>query len=89
MHRIGVIGPPESIERILDVANEYEHEIKFIPFPYQEAREAKNIVTEHQHQVNGWFFSGPMPYTMAKRVLGSIAEIVLSTWAFGISNTVR
>lgn len=78
MHRIGVIGPPESIERILDVANEYEHEIKFIPFPYQESREAKNIVTEHQHQVNGWFFSGPVPYIMAKDVLGSNANYVYS-----------
>ncbi|MDM5333111.1 hypothetical protein QUF56_07725 [Ureibacillus composti] len=68
MHRIGVIGPPASIERILEVANEFEHEIKFIPFPYQESKEAKDIVKKHHHQVDGWFFSGPIPYQVALTV---------------------
>ncbi|MEW9674334.1 hypothetical protein [Ammoniphilus sp. 3BR4] len=78
MHRIGVVGPPESIDRILEVANEFEHEIKFISFPYEESREAKTIVEEHHHEVNGWFFSGPIPYNMAKKVLGPNADYVYS-----------
>ena len=69
MHKIGVVGPPASIDRILEVANEYQHEIKFIPFPYQESQEAKKIVQEHLHQVDGWFFSGPVPYHLAQKEL--------------------
>lgn len=78
MYRIGVIGPPQSIDRILEVANEFEHEIEFISFPYDESREAKNLVKEHNNQVNGWFFSGPIPYMMAKNELGSNADFVYS-----------
>lgn len=69
MHKIGVVGPPVSIERILEVATEYEHELTFIPFPYKESTEAKKIVQEHHHQVDGWFFSGPVPFQMAKDAL--------------------
>lgn len=78
MHRIGVIGPPPSIDRILEVANEFEHEIEFIPFPYEEARDAKQIVTEHNNRVQGWFFSGPIPYMMAKSVLDAHVDYVYS-----------
>lgn len=71
MHRIGVIGPPTSLDRILEVANEFEHEIKFIPFPYEDAKEAKSIVQEHHQRVDGWFFSGPVPYQVALRAENS------------------
>ncbi|MGG7619016.1 hypothetical protein [Bacillus coreaensis] len=78
MRRIGVIGPPPSIDRIFEVANEFEHDIEFIPFPYEEARDAKRIVMENNQKVNGWFFSGPIPYVMAKNVLDSSIDYVYS-----------
>lgn len=80
MHKVGVVGPQPSIERILDVANEFEHEIEFIPFPYEDAREVREIVKQHQAQVNGWFFSGPIPYMMAKKILGADANYVYAPY---------
>lgn len=53
MHKIGVVGPLASIDRILEMDNEYQHEITFMPFPYQESQEARKIVQEHRHQVDG------------------------------------
>ncbi|MGE6258054.1 hypothetical protein ACQKCU_09115 [Heyndrickxia sporothermodurans] len=75
MNRIGVVGPIQSIERILEVANEFEHELTFITFPYDDVGEVKEIVTNHQAEVDGWFFSGPIPYTLAKNILDKNADI--------------
>ncbi|MDT7989148.1 hypothetical protein REO35_15775, partial [Clostridium perfringens] len=76
MYKIGVVGPPPSVERILAVANEFEHEIEFVPFTYDDAREVSRIVQEHNPEFNGWFFSGPIPFTIAKNVLSPDANIV-------------
>jgi hypothetical protein len=76
MYKIGVVGPHPSVERILEVASEFEHEIEFIPFSYIDAREASDIVKKHNQQVDGWFFSGPIPYTIASKVLDPGSNIV-------------
>ncbi|GAA4714589.1 hypothetical protein [Brevibacillus fulvus] len=76
MYRIGVVGPPPSVERILDVANEFEHEIEFVSFVYEDAKEVSRIVEQHQADFDGWFFSGPIPHMFAKKVLRSDANIV-------------
>lgn len=76
MYKIGVVGPPPSVERILAVANEFEHEIEFVPFTYEDAKEVSKIVQEHNPEFDGWFFSGPIPYTIARNVLSPEANIV-------------
>ncbi|EJL27682.1 hypothetical protein [Brevibacillus sp. BC25] len=76
MYRIGVVGPRPSVERILAVANEFEHEIEFVPFRYEDVRDVSKIVLEHHPELNGWFFSGPIPFTIAKNVLSPDANIV-------------
>jgi len=76
MYKIGVVGPPPSVERILEVAGEFEHEIEFVPIPYEDAKSVSGIVAERNWEFNGWFFSGPIPYTIAKNVLSPEANIV-------------
>jgi hypothetical protein len=76
MYRIGVLGPSPSVERILAVANEFEHEIEFVPISYEDAKEVSRIVQERNPEFNGWFFSGPIPFTIAKNVLSPEANIV-------------
>lgn len=76
MYRIGVVGPAPSVERILAVANEFEHEIEFVPITYEDAKEVSEIVRERNHDFNGWFFSGPIPFTIAKNVLSPEANMV-------------
>ncbi len=60
MYHIGVVGPGQSVERILDVAREFEKELRFHPFTYKKAVETKEIVMEHKDQVDAWLFSGPI-----------------------------
>ncbi|CAH0297141.1 hypothetical protein SRABI96_04466 [Peribacillus sp. Bi96] len=74
LYKIGVVGPLASLKKIRDVTNEFEHEIDFIDFPYEDAREVTDIIKNHQSTVNGWFFSGPVPYRIAKGMLDSEAN---------------
>jgi len=76
MYKIGVVGPPPSVERILAVANEFEHGIEFVPITYDDAKEVSSIVSERNREFNGWFFSGPIPFTIAKNALSPDANIV-------------
>ncbi|MCC5463940.1 hypothetical protein [Pelosinus baikalensis] len=69
MHRIGVIGPERTVERILEVAADVSHEVEFIPFPYDDEMEIQRILQEHRSQVKGWLFSGPVPYIIAQEYI--------------------
>ncbi|HML33168.1 hypothetical protein [Sporomusa sphaeroides] len=65
MHRIGVVGPDRSVERILRVAEEFEREIECIPFAYDDEAEIQSILENNRAKVKGWLFSGPVPYIIA------------------------
>ncbi|KKK39809.1 hypothetical protein WQ57_00475 [Mesobacillus campisalis] len=70
MYHVGVVGPEPSVARILDVAKDFEKEMTFHPFTYKQAIETKEIVLTHQKEVDAWLFSGPIPFVIAKSVLG-------------------
>ncbi|MFK2827052.1 hypothetical protein QYG89_15475 [Bacillus sp. B190/17] len=76
MYRIGVVGPSLSVKRILELANEIEQEMEFIPYSYTETKEVEKIVLEHDHQVDFWLFSGYIPYRVAKKTLSSDENLV-------------
>ncbi|WP_077328651.1 hypothetical protein [Virgibacillus siamensis] len=61
---IGVIGPRESVGRILKVADDFP-EIEFKPFIYQEVSEIKSILKQNRLLVDQWLFSGIMNYSLA------------------------
>ncbi len=69
MHRIGVVGPDRTVERILKVAEEFNHEIQFIPFAYEDEKEIQTILQQNRDKVKGWLFSGPVPYIIAEKYL--------------------
>ncbi|MCZ8515436.1 hypothetical protein O9H85_24120 [Paenibacillus filicis] len=71
MYKIGLVGLKASIEQILDLSDEYKHELEFILFPYVQTEEVENIVIEHHPHVHAWLFSGPLPYEIAKKTLGT------------------
>lgn len=75
MLQIAVVGPVTSVERILSVASKMKLELEFTPFLYTEIGDAVHIVKANQHKFNGWLFSGPAPYMMARDELrpGAIA----------------
>jgi hypothetical protein len=76
MYKVGVIGSPAGVERVLEVAVEYTDEMEFYPFPYNEPKEIKDTVHEHDSFVDAWLFSGPAPYMISQKELQSSKDIV-------------
>ncbi|UUZ80255.1 hypothetical protein LJK88_35805 [Paenibacillus sp. P26] len=76
LYRFGVIGPAPSVAKIMEVAHEEPSDIQFIPFIYTHPLETESIIREHRHEVNGWLFSGPIPYSYAGPLLGPEANAV-------------
>lgn len=62
--RLGVVGPLDSIEIVLEAINGFD-EIMVLPFPYEEMEEVLEIVPENKMFVDQWFFSGQAPYSLA------------------------
>ena len=71
MYKIGLVGLKTSIELILDMAEEYKHELEFISYSYVKTEEVEKIVKEHTSHVDAWLFSGPLPYEIAKKYIGT------------------
>ncbi|MCP1122661.1 hypothetical protein NKR74_04775 [Bacillus sp. 3103sda1] len=71
MYKIGLVGLKTSIEQILDMAEEYKHELEFISYSYVKTEEVEKIVKEHTSHVDAWLFSGPLPYEIAKKYIGT------------------
>ncbi len=76
LHRVGIVGPLQSVERILAVAKEYQREMQFIPYPYQNTEETEKIVLEHDAEVDVWLFSGQIPFMIAKKALGTAENLI-------------
>jgi hypothetical protein len=76
MYKIGVVGPKTSVERMISMAEGFGEEVEFIPFPYAEFQETRQIVSQHDHEVNVWLFTGKLPYMIAKKVLDSDEHMI-------------
>ncbi|UOQ43265.1 hypothetical protein MUN89_15200 [Halobacillus salinarum] len=61
---IGVIGPEDSVKRIMYVAEEFK-DIQFIPYVYEDLEEIRSILLDHRTEVDQWFFSGVLNYSFA------------------------
>lgn len=66
VHSIGIIGPTESVKRILEVAQDFEGGIDFFPFPFEDESRIVPILQENMGRVKGWLFSGPVTYIIAQ-----------------------
>lgn len=62
--RIGVIGPADSVQRIMYVAQEFS-DVEFVPFVYDELTEVDGILEKHSDDVDQWLFSGILNFTYA------------------------
>ncbi|MFJ5765797.1 hypothetical protein ACIP9C_10550 [Lysinibacillus sp. NPDC093210] len=81
MYKIGVVGPIKSVEKIIEMAQEIEQDMEFIPYIYGVATETKHIVETHNQDVDFWLFSGYIPYTIANQTSISkdkLAHIIFS-----------
>lgn len=71
MPKIGVVGPSSSVTRILNVAENMNLKISFVPFDYSETHEAIDIIKNNLHSMDGWLFSGPAPRMLTEDLLVS------------------
>lgn len=66
LHSIGIIGPTQSVKRILEVAQGFEQCIDFFAFPFEYENEIIPILHENMGKVKGWLFTGPATYAIAQ-----------------------
>lgn len=68
MFKVAIIGPRESVERILSVSNDTcLAKLVFTPLIYESAIETGTIITSHYDDYDYFLFSGPIPYELAMR----------------------
>lgn len=71
MYKVGLIGLKTSIDQILGMVEEYKHELEFTSYSYDQIEEIEGIVNEYTPHVHAWLFSGPLPYEIAKKYIGT------------------
>jgi DNA-binding MarR family transcriptional regulator len=64
--RVGVVGPKDSVQMICHVGKEFQDQLILVPFVYQDAEEARDIVRFAEGTIDVWLFSGQVPYAIAK-----------------------
>ncbi|ANF95326.1 hypothetical protein [Paenibacillus bovis] len=69
-YRLGVIGPQPSVDRILEITRNMIEDAQFIPLVYNHPQEIPGILEQHRPGLKGWFFSGPIPMSIARPYLG-------------------
>lgn len=71
---IGLVGPNDTVRHILSVAKPYKDQIEIHTFIYRDFHEVKDIINQHQN-IPIWFFSGQVPYTVAKEIKPDINAV--------------
>ncbi|BAQ08574.1 hypothetical protein OXB_0102 [Bacillus sp. OxB-1] len=70
MYKVAVVGPDQSVNRILTLAKEIEKELEFVPYIYHQTAEVKDFVVNPKTPVDFWLFSGYIPYQIAVNTVG-------------------
>src|SRR5690625_4581745 len=63
--RLGIVGPHDSVERMIEVAEGFKEKLILYPFTYTDATETESIVKNNHENIDIWLFSGQAPYTIA------------------------
>jgi hypothetical protein len=66
--RVGVIGPKDVVDTVLDLAAEFPS-LQFIPVCYQREEETECLAEELHERVDLIVFTGPVPYYLASHNL--------------------
>ncbi|WP_339145533.1 MULTISPECIES: hypothetical protein [unclassified Sutcliffiella] len=83
--KIGIVGPTDSIERIMHVGKEFEG-VDMLSFSYTALEEIDQIILSNKGAVDQWMFSGQVPfsYAMSKELIekneGGYAELYGSSF---------
>ncbi len=64
--KVGVLGPKDTVELILDVAKSDTNDLSFFPFTYTKHTDISEVIAKNRSMIDVWIFSGIAPYTIAK-----------------------
>jgi len=62
--RIGIVGPSDSVQQIMSVAQEFES-VEFTPFIYEDVYQVEHLILNNNKPIDQWFFSGILNYNYA------------------------
>jgi hypothetical protein len=62
--RIGIVGPADSVQQIMSVAQEFEN-VAFTPFIYEDVYQVEHLILSNNKPIDQWFFSGILNYNYA------------------------
>lgn len=65
--KVGIIGPEDSLNLIIEIAKEYDDQLNTFPFVYRNVEETPDIIKNNKRLVDVWIFSGLTPYLLAKK----------------------
>lgn len=66
--KLGIVGPKDSVEMIIKIAEKFKDKIIYFPYIYTDVEETAKIVKKGENEVDVWLFSGQAPYTIANKI---------------------
>src|SRR5690625_5646220 len=83
--RIGIVGPADSVQQIMSVAQEFET-VEFTPFIYEDVYQVEHLILNNNKPIDQWFFSGILNYNYAiKKIFVFEKKLTLpqyNVWSF-------
>ncbi|GAA1719686.1 hypothetical protein GCM10009765_80050 [Fodinicola feengrottensis] len=64
---IAVIGPPDLVRLVAQVASRDFPHLRIRPMPYKNETEAVDLVRDRPADIDAWLFTGTIPYTLAQQ----------------------
>jgi hypothetical protein len=81
MRKAAVIGPKDSVARILHINKASKKKLDLIPCIYDDLSQVSTLIKENAARVQGWIFSGPAPFLLANKELGKIENAVYCSFS--------
>jgi len=81
MRKVGVIGPEDSVKRILAANQRFTPPLQLIPLIYEDIEQAPHLIKENLTHIDGWLFSGPAPYLKAVQQIKDLDNVVYCSFS--------
>lgn len=63
---VGVIGPPDLVSTVQQLAAREYPALKIVPTPYDDEEQTVDLIRANNGTVDAWLFTGIIPYTIAR-----------------------
>lgn len=64
--RLGIVGALDTVDKIKNIAKEFEDQIKVVVYSYQDKKEVVKLLENSENQVDAFLFSGQVPYVVSE-----------------------